>query len=267
MPIQFDLEKVKAEVLAREKNENKDLNGACACSDTDCEAYRDKGYAKEVYDKGEDFDILAFDSGSDLDGYIDVSSKKINDKKIKVFVGEYFLPVYKGEYFKYFKDDRIDKDSFLKLRESIINRAKKRVYYLLSDRAYTAFEIRTKLARSAYHYADIDIVIAYFRRLSYLDDYEYADRYINLYKDRKSIRQIKDKLRTKGVDRHIIDELIFSLDEIGDIQYNLALEQGLKKYNSLKQSDKVRDKLYSYLARRGYDYGIISRVITEILYD
>ncbi len=202
-----------------------------------------------------------------IDDVIEVTYSKLNDKKVKVFIrGEYYIPIYKSEYYKFFDNNCISKSKLILLRDKVINRAKKRVYYLLANREYTVYEIRTKLIKGGYHPDDISVVIDYFVNLAYLDDEKFAERYFNYYKDKKSLRQIKDKLRTKGIGRDIIEDLILDSDDLKEIQFELAYSLALSKSKRLEK-DNFREKLYKYLSSKGYNYSIISRVLERITFD
>ncbi len=195
---------------------------------------------------------------------IETTFINLNDKKIKLFItSDYYIPIYKTEYIKYFDNESIARDKLLELRAKVVTRAKKRVFYLLANREYTVYEIRSKLRRGGYHTSDIDIIIDYFIQLGYLDDEAYAQKYFDYYKDKKSLRQIREKLRTKGIAREIIDSLFEDSEDLKDIQFDLAYKLALDKTRKIS-SDKFREKLYKYLASKGYSYLIITKVIEKI---
>ncbi len=214
------------------------------------------------------------------DEVLNILTKKINDKKVKVIFDDgFYLPIYKSEYYKYFKNDSIDRHKFDEFHKTIINRGKKRVYYLLGEREYTTYELRTKLKRGYYHPDDIGVILTYFIDLGYLDDHAFAKKYVDYYKDKKSLRQIKEKLSQKGISRDIIQDVFTTsdtLDNIDELQYDLAYEIAVKKYrllsakNDLNTDDRylinsIRQKLYNHLISKGYNYAIISRVLSEII--
>ncbi len=211
--------------------------------------------------------MINYDINTIKNQIIQVTSTNIDTKKVKVFVDDnVYIPIYKTEYYKYFKEDKIEWSEFEKLHTNIINRGKKRVYYLLAKRQYTVYEIRTKLTRGHYNTSDIETILKYFIDLGYLDDYKFASNYIDYYKDKKSILQIKQKLSSKGISREIISELLEDTDELNTLQYNLAYDLAIKKYNRLK-GDNKRQKLYNYLASKGYGYNIISGIVSEVIFE
>ncbi len=214
------------------------------------------------------------------DDILNIVSKKINEKKVKVIFDDgFYLPIYKSEYYKYFKNNAISKNKFVEVHQTVINRGKKRVYYLLGTREYTTYEISTKLKRGEYNPNDISIILDYFKDLGYLDDRAFAEKYLDYYKDKKSLRKIKEKLANKGISRDIIQDIFTyseTLDNVGDLQYDLVYEMAIKKYRLLTTkrdrdlddkytAQKIRQKLYNHLMAKGYDYGIISRVISEVM--
>lgn len=74
---------------------------------------------------------------------------------------------------------------------------------------------------------------------------------------------LKQELQQKGVDREIIESTIeeAEIDEFGD-----ALALGRKKAESFRALDpQVRERrLSGFLARRGYGYGVIRRVLEAL---
>ena len=74
---------------------------------------------------------------------------------------------------------------------------------------------------------------------------------------------LKQELRQKGVDREIVESAV---EEAGIDEYGDALELGRKRAASLADLEPaVRERrLSGYLARRGYGFDIIRRVLEAL---
>ncbi|MCT4660735.1 MAG: recombination regulator RecX [Tissierellales bacterium] len=150
---------------------------------------------------------------------------------------------------------------YIKLREYATN--------VISRRFYTEREIRNKLGERSEYNKNIELVIEKLREYNYIDDALYAERYI---KDAKRLKKygdlkIRAMLSQKGVDDGIITrKLNETKEDLEDIEFENLLKLCLKKSITLKETDKYkkRQKLYAYLARRGYDSYMIKRAIDNV---
>ena len=139
---------------------------------------------------------------------------------------------------------------------------------LLSYRARSEKEIRDKLKQRGYEDNYIENTIEFLYKYHYLNDYEFGKF---LAKDKQSFKKagkrvIMSELYQKGVDKEIISEII---DEVIDPDEELqrALELAEKKAVSYKNDDRNAKyrKLSAFLARKGYSFDIISKVLKEVL--
>ena len=139
---------------------------------------------------------------------------------------------------------------------------------LIAYRARSAGELSTKLRERGYAPEAIDAALARMKELRYLDDREFADRWVEnrqTYRPR-SVRLLKQELRQKGVDQEIIET---TMDEAEIDEYADALAIAEKRLPSLQNLEPaVRERrLSGYLARRGYGFDIIRRVFDTLLKD
>lgn len=159
-------------------------------------------------------------------------------------------------------------------------------YGYLASRMRTVQETRKHLKDKGYDAAEIDETIADLRKLSYLDDYQYALRYYeyNREKHRGSLRAMRE-LQEKGVDadtaENAREDFLYEnkVDEFMD-----ALEVSLKTMalsmpdngqagdgdeavtfgGMLAADDRLAAKLARKLETRGFARGDIFRVLDRI---
>jgi regulatory protein len=139
---------------------------------------------------------------------------------------------------------------------------------LLAHRPRAVVELTRRLRQKGYGPDAIDGAIAKLREWHYLDDGDFARRWVEtrqLHRPRAA-RLITQELRQKGVDTETIDEALADadLDERGDA-LRLA-HQKARSYAALPP-DVQRRRLSSFLARRGYNFDIVRQAVEEALGD
>jgi regulatory protein len=115
-----------------------------------------------------------------------------------------------------------------------------------------------------------DRVMERLGELGYVDDLKFAQAFID---SRNRSRQkgqmlIRMELQKKGVDREIAQKAQeLSKDGESDTEADLARNAATRKLRGLRRYDRTvqRNKLYSFLGRRGFDHRTISSVIDELL--
>jgi len=162
-------------------------------------------------------------------------------------------------------DELTDEQITLLLRQDQTKRAIASALNLLSYRARAAGELKSKLRERGYPPEAIDEAIARIRELGYLDDRDFADRWVESRQAHRprSARMLARELQQKGVDREVIDE---TLEEAGIDEYGDALVMAERKAASLQGlDDATRERrLTGLLARRGYSYDVIRRVLQSL---
>ena len=141
------------------------------------------------------------------------------------------------------------KELILKAREKALN--------LLSYSDKTEYLLREKLKEGDFPPSVIDDAIEYVKSFHYLDDLRYAENFIRSHRGTKSIREMKEKLREKGVSKENL-EAAFSAEETDEEE--TVKQLFLKKYRTKVLSDpKVYEKAVRYLSAKGFSYEVIRR--------
>lgn len=139
----------------------------------------------------------------------------------------------------------------------------------LSFRARSTKEIEAKLREKGYEPPTIKYVIEKLKELKYLDDIAFTHSYIKEKQNFKKAgkKLLKQELHQKGIDKETIDQLVEENITYED-EYERALELAQKKNSSFgikeDKNSKYR-KLSGLLARKGYSFDVISKVIRAVL--
>ena len=116
----------------------------------------------------------------------------------------------------------------------------------------------------------LEKVMGRLGELGYVDDLKFAQAFIGSRNRSRPKGQmlIRMELQRKGVDLELAQKAQELLKNDGsDTELDLARNAATKKLRSLERHDRTgqRNKLYSFLARRGFDHTTISSVIDEML--
>ncbi len=135
---------------------------------------------------------------------------------------------------------------------------------LLSDRAYSEFELNKKLCEKGYGKAEALEAVSTLKERGYLDDSAYAASLVRRGRDEgKGSARIKKELLQKGLGREAIDA---ALDD-GFDETAAARELALKMFEDQGLSSD-REKLFARIARRlasrGFSPHTIYSVIDEL---
>ena len=169
------------------------------------------------------------------------------------------------------KDREIPEDHFqFLIRENQKHHIKQKAFSFIGRRHHSAFEIRTKLRQKKYDNNLIEEIINDLTENKYIDDLEFA----RLFSD-ENIRlklwggkKIKGELIKRGVSQEIISKVLNEKFPAGN-DFDNALDLARRKYKSLQKRNlediKLRQKLYTFLSSRGYDYETSKVAVDKII--
>lgn len=146
------------------------------------------------------------------------------------------------------------------LNEVLDKRAKKRAMYLLEQMDRTESQLRDKLTGNGYPSECVDAAIEYVKSFHYLDDYRYACTFIRYSKEKHSRGQLAIKLMQKGVSREIINNALEEEYDSDEYEQILAILEK-KHYEKCDSSSKEYQRMYGFLARRGFKSGDILKAM------
>lgn len=123
----------------------------------------------------------------------------------------------------------------------------------------TEQEVRLKFSKEDNEL--LEEAISYLKEAGYINDEEYVSKAINEYINLKnlSLKEIKYKLLSRGIEKDIIDEYIYNHSEELS-EYELA---SLKKIISKKYNLLEYEELFNYLLKKGFKQDIIKQALDE----
>lgn len=131
----------------------------------------------------------------------------------------------------------------------------------------TENEVYKKMVSKEFNEDDINGAINLLKEYKYIDDESYTEYYV---KDKVNINgyginKIKNQLYKKGVSSEIINKCIEEFVD-NDTQFELAIEVGRKKMNTIRTEDfsVVYRRVSNFLQGRGFSFDVIKKVMGEL---
>jgi len=191
-------------------------------------------------------------------------------ERVNVFVdGRFLLGVNAALVYKLelAVGNELQSDQLEQLRyEETLQQAVDRAYNYLSYRPHSREEVRRYLQRKQTPPDIIEAALARLDRFDLVNDRSFATFWIENREQfsPRGGRALKSELRMKGVQRDVIDELVSEEQD-----ETLALRAARKKAESLVRSPSLdfaafRDRLGSFLLRRGFGYAITNRTVRAL---
>jgi regulatory protein len=155
----------------------------------------------------------------------------------------------------------LDEDRLAKLKDSaVIDKGVYRVLELVSRRPRSKWEIEDYLKRKKYDPEEIDKITKAIDEKGYIDDEDFARRWVENRRLLKpmSTRKLRLELKQKRVDEETIQKVLEGdeTDEKGVLRELIDKKRRQSKYQD-------EQKLISYLARQGFNYADIKDVLSS----
>ena len=206
-----------------------------------------------------------------MENYTVVSVKSIGKKKCKVVLEGIekvnILSLYSSEIRRYniIEGGIVTDVTFGEIYDVLRKRGKERALYYLKNSDKTTFQMRSKLHEGYYPDDIIEDVLSFLEKYGYIDDYRYAQNYVNYYWHNKSVRQIKNSLTIKGISRDIVEDVIQdSIQEDGGIEER-QIEAFCRKKIKTDTDEKQYNKIIAALVRKGYRYEQVRNISRRVL--
>lgn len=178
--------------------------------------------------------------------------------------GESAFALYSGELRAYQirENEELSRETYESiLTEVLLKRAKARSLHLLQEMDKTEYQMRQKLREGKYPERIVEDVIAWLYGYHYLDDRRYAESYISQKKNSRSRLQLQQDLARRGISKEIIRE---ALEEDAPDEEELIRRWIEKKGIDPHTADlKERQKLFAFLARKGFRPGEINKALRD----
>lgn len=213
----------------------------------------------------------------------DIALQKKNPKRVNVFLeGEFAFGISLDLRFE--KKLEIGKNLTEKQIASLVEadqveRMLNKSLKFLSFRPRSEKEIRDHLlwkgklkdidksdSEKAEYEKSIEKVVSKLKKIGQVDDKGFAEWWVEQRQSFKQIgvRAIKVELFQKGIDKDTVSELLDESDESKEVE--LAVKASSKKIQSYKKLDtqEFRIKMGQYLARRGFGWNTIKKVVDTL---
>jgi regulatory protein len=170
------------------------------------------------------------------------------------------------------KNDEISSERKLELEKIIeLFKIKQSSFRYLSGRNHSRYELYLKLLKKKYNKQFIINTLDELEKTKLVDDCEFAKDYFSLQiKKKKGLLKIKADLFKKGVKREIIEEIVNnSADETEFLNSaKLLAERKLEQLQKRSlEKIKIKQKIFQYLAGRGFTTDIISRILNQLEFE
>lgn len=164
--------------------------------------------------------------------------------------------------------EELPESVYRELTEQVLpKRATLRCMELLKRRDYTEAELKRKLEAGGYPERAVSQALHYVMSYGYVDDKAYTEKYIETYRDRKSMSRMEAELLQKGISREMIQDARRACMDGGEEDFELAQIRALLSKKGYREEDctqETRRKLCLFLMRRGYPYSKISHCMKEM---
>ena len=144
------------------------------------------------------------------------------------------------------------------IKEFEINKSKVMNYIMYKKRS--EYEVKNKFSQTI-EQEMLNNIIEYLKEAGYIDDIKYIKRTVDEFIALKnmSVREIENKLYSKGINSNLIKDYIYEhKEELNEYELESAKKIVIKKNNLLN-----KEEIEQYLIKKGYKSEIISIAIEE----
>lgn len=138
-------------------------------------------------------------------------------------------------------------------------KARNKALYYLQFSGKTESEMRKKLAEQGFSPASVENAVQFLLQYRYLNDGDYALRYLEKNGKKKSRKQMVYDLRQKGISQEVIENALEDMPVDEEAQILTLLEK--KRYAGEDATREERQKISGFLARKGFSYEAIASAL------
>lgn len=205
-----------------------------------------------------------------MSGYRIVNVLPLNKKKYKISMEgteSIIISLYPSELRKYDvkEGNTLSEAEYNRIKDVLYKRGKERALYYLKTSDKTSSQMRKKLSEGFYPKDVIDKIIQFLEEYKYIDDLRYANQYVQYNIKRKSLNQIKNDLRQKGICREDLDNVLLEVEDNieGNPQTDIIRKYILKKHKT-DLDIKEKNKIVMALVRKGFRFDDIISVYRRV---
>ena len=190
-----------------------------------------------------------------------IEEYKKNRKLVYLDEGTPAFCLYTKEIKKYelAEGSIISEEVYGKIVELLSKRARERCLYLLESMARTERQLRDKLKDAYYPEEAIEYALSYCKEKHYVDDLDYAERFIASRSATLSKKMIEQKLYQRGIGKDVMEQAFEEADIDEEEALRSLIERKYKDISDLSFED--RQKVIKKLMAKGFSYDAIKAVI------
>jgi len=189
----------------------------------------------------------------------------IAKQKYQVEIDEHLVfLLFKNELMRYSikENEPLDEKTYEKLVKKTTKKAKLKAMRLLQQMDRTEKELQMRLLRNGYPEFIADAAIAYVKSYGYINDTEYARRYIDVHKEGKGKLRLMAELCRKGVPNEIAAQALEEM-EFEDPKAMIRRLITEKRRHDSFENQKELKRTADFLSRRGFQGSDIWSVLKE----
>jgi regulatory protein len=135
---------------------------------------------------------------------------------------------------------------------------------LLLRQDRTRKELSDRLSRAGFSEEASGYALEYVESFGYINDKRYAQNYVAFHKSELSARELRYKLTGKGIPPEILSEVFMEYEpEDEEEALRLKLEKRLRGKRLSDMDAAEKNKVVSYLTRKGYHLTAVKRMMRE----
>ncbi|WP_392486679.1 recombination regulator RecX [Haloimpatiens sp. FM7315] len=198
-----------------------------------------------------------------------IEVQKRNKDRVNIYIDEEFSFACNMELVYSYglkKDMEVNKEHLKSItEEDNYLKGKKYALKVLEKTYKTESEMREKLFKNGYNEEESNRIIDFLKEYKFIDDIRYANMYIKDKSKTAGKNKIKYDLLKKGLKEDLVNESICKIDSL--LEFENAFSIAEKKYNRYSKTEasfKLYKKIGDSLVRSGYDFQIVSDVISKL---
>jgi regulatory protein len=137
-----------------------------------------------------------------------------------------------------------------------------KAYSLLAIRPRSENELRVKLVEK-FDPKVVDNCIDKLKNYKYINDADFANKWVTERSKSRGRRALKYKLIKKGIESNTIEDALSIINGEYEFDNALKLIKDKKRFQSITK-DEAYKKIGSFLSGRGYSYDTIKKIIEKI---
>lgn len=195
-----------------------------------------------------------------------IEPQKKHIERVNVFVDDRFAFGLDGKLlvdFDLYKGKELTEQEIEKIKSGdSLSKCLEKAYRFLSFRPRSEKEIREKLLEK-FDEKTVEEAIKKLKEYNLINDLEFSRMWVNSRSGGRSARALGFELKKKGIEKSVIESAVESVTKEVELENALRLVESKSKYRGLEKNEAYK-KIGGFLARRGYSYEIIKKVLEKI---